>query len=502
MPPIPSLFIAMHEIELKFQIPQARRPALRRTVAVRGSVRTRLKAQYHDTPDRLLARHGFALRLRLEGDRWVQTLKGGGDGLMQRLEHNAEVASPQEGDPCVDPGRHDGSPAGRALRALLDGAGASASDLVLQYRTDILRTHRVLRHGAARIELALDEGEITGGRDGRVEVHEIELELVEGPPAALLDLASQWVRRDGLWLDVRTKAERGDRLAREMTGGLPVQARPLALERSMSPPQARVAMLRNVLQHVLPNASELGGGSGTPEHLHQLRVGLRRLRAVLRELGPFDGGQAVEEEAAALFGALGAARDWDVLSTQWAPRLLRAGAPALRPVEDGFQDVGQRVCAESTQLLWLAALRLTLSDGGGSEETPDVALRPWVRQRLWRLHRRLVEDAGRFERLDLAEQHRVRKRIKRLRYVFELTQSLHPRKSVPPYLAALQRAQDALGVFNDLCVAEAAYQAQAETEPQAWLAVGWLRAHGERAVRRSARALRALARTPVGWERT
>ena len=86
----------MHEIVLKLQVPAARRGAVDAAVAgTSPAPRLRLQAAYHDTPERTLAAAGLALRLRREGRQWVQTLKGRGDGLMQRLEH--EVTLPVQG---------------------------------------------------------------------------------------------------------------------------------------------------------------------------------------------------------------------------------------------------------------------------------------------------------------------------------------------------------------------------------------------------------------------
>ena len=38
------------------------------------------------------------------------------------------------------------------------------------------------------------------------------------------------------------------------------------------------------LQQVLGNSSEIAEGTGTEEHVHQLRIGLRRLRTALRQM--------------------------------------------------------------------------------------------------------------------------------------------------------------------------------------------------------------------------
>lgn len=68
--------------------------------------------------------------------------------------------------------------------------------------------------------------------------------------------------------------------------GPPVKARPPVLTHDMSGHAVAQAAVCAALDKVLGNASEVGAGSGDEEHVHQLRIGLRRLRTALRELGP------------------------------------------------------------------------------------------------------------------------------------------------------------------------------------------------------------------------
>ncbi len=241
----------MHETELKFQIPPAARGLVARAAAGGRARRTRLQAVYVDTPDRRLAGAGLALRLRREGAVWVQTLKGRGDGLAARLEHECTLGAGPE--PALDATRHAASDVGRRLLALL----ADGTPLQAVYRTDIQRTHRLLRRGAARLELAHDRGVITAA--GRtLAVEELELELKAGTPAALAAEAARWVRRYGLWWDVRTKSERGHRLAQGLDR-VPARDAPGPLERA------------------LLNGAELAEGLGDATHASAWRAALQVL---------------------------------------------------------------------------------------------------------------------------------------------------------------------------------------------------------------------------------
>src|SRR3954468_6887637 len=110
-------WIPMHEIELKFQIPEARFASLRRDFLQGPTEAVRMQAHYFDTADGLLARHEIALRLRLEGTQWVQTLKASGAHGVSRLEPNAPLPADAAGDaaPALDIDRHRGSPAHQRL---------------------------------------------------------------------------------------------------------------------------------------------------------------------------------------------------------------------------------------------------------------------------------------------------------------------------------------------------------------------------------------------------
>ncbi|MBU6261286.1 MAG: CYTH domain-containing protein, partial [Burkholderiales bacterium] len=195
------------EIELKFRVPAARRAALAAEMARGRCERLSLAALYLDTPDRRLARAGIAWRLRREGRRWVQTLKGAVAGSLARFEHEVERPAASR-----DAWLHAGTEVGERLIAILDAARAEGLEPEIRFRTEVRRCARRLRSGGAVIEVALDEGRLFAGA-ASARILEVEFELVSGRPAALLALAERWRRRHGLVYDPCTKAERGDRLA-------------------------------------------------------------------------------------------------------------------------------------------------------------------------------------------------------------------------------------------------------------------------------------------------
>jgi triphosphatase len=466
-------------------VPAAARERLRRAVATGSAVVTRLQAVYVDTADDRLAAAAMALRLRKEGRSWVQTLKGRGDGMMQRLEHELRLP-PQRGLPVVDTARHAGTAAGARLDALLaDGAPLTP----------------VYRSGGAVVEIAFDEGRIVAGALA-LPVCEIEFELISGPPQALLALAARWVERHGLWLDVRSKSERGHRLARGLGAPPAVRATPLALDAHLTPAAAFSAMLQGALAQWLPNAAEVADGGAEAEHLHQLRVALRRLRSALRL---FAGWSAEPMAALALearlrepFARLGATRDLDALEAGLLPALRAAGGPQLSLPVAAIEDPSAIVREPALTLAALEALRLSLPGQAAALSAVETGpgLQTAARVLMKKSFRRAMSDAGAFETVEVALQHRIRKRLKRLRYGAEFVQPLLPGRDSRRTLALLRKALDRLGDYNDVLVAEHHFTAMLDTDPRAWFALGWLAARRTVLMRAAARALRKLAGAP------
>ena len=504
------------EIEFKFRIPADRLKAVEAAVRRAPVQRTRLQARYFDTADGTLAGHGAVLRLRKEGRRWVQTAKALGDGPLHRLEHNVDLGVARAGaSPVPDVRRHAGTPVGERLAQLLADA---KQPLAETYGTDIWRLTRRLRLQGAVVELALDTGTIAahppgGGAVRTAAVCELELELVSGRVEGLVALAHRWSRAHGLWFSTVSKAECGERLLAGVQTVPAVKATPPGFgaggEKPDGPAVQR-AVVAACLAQMLPNASEIAAGSEDTAQVHQLRIGIRRLRTALRELAALGSGfdPAWAAPLADVFQALGARRDGELLRQAMAPQLQQAGAPPidLPPDAAGAPSPGEAVRGAAFQtalvgLIGFTAQGLTRSADAPNEGVSPAEARRHLRARLRKLHGRLVRDGERFAALEAEARHGVRKRLKRLRYLAEFVAPLFDARRGAKYLDRLAPAQDALGRANDEQVALDAYRAAAERDPRAWFAVGWLAARQPAGVREGRRALRRIAEAPVFWKK-
>ncbi|MFZ5538726.1 MAG: CYTH domain-containing protein, partial [Pseudomonadota bacterium] len=162
------------EVELKLTVAAADLPRLRRRLERFGRARRmRLETIYYDTADGLLAAAGFALRIRRVGRRWIQTLKSeaGSSALARPGEGERALARPR-----LDRTRLAQTPAASLL--------APRVRLVEQFRTRFVRDTWIVDRDAARIEVALDVGEIIAG-DRADAIRELELELKSGAAETL-----------------------------------------------------------------------------------------------------------------------------------------------------------------------------------------------------------------------------------------------------------------------------------------------------------------------------
>ena len=495
----------MTEFELKFEIPPANLKSVAGAVLDGKATRQRLQASYFDTPDGVLATHGIMVRLRKEGRRWVQTAKGPTPDVLERLEHNANLPPQGAGAvPALDLSRHRGTPVGKAIGKALGLKGdENYPSLELLYGTDIQRISRQVTQGGSVVEIALDQGRVFANGQSQ-SICELEVELKKGSPSDALELAHEWCAAHGLWISTIAKSMKGQRLR----SAVPFGDATLAVAANYSRDASRSDMVRAVVQtclsQILPNASELASGSNHPDHVHQLRVGIRRLRTALRELGGLTAAIDPAWEAALVkaFRTLGAHRDNSYLALVLQPQLLAAGGPEIR-VDDANSDVpdaGETVRAPDFQAALLSLLGFVQREALEAVNKPG-ALKKAVSQRLGRLHKRALRDGKKFLELSEDHQHGVRKRLKRLRYLIEFSRPLFSAGKVKDMATALKPVQDALGQYNDELMALHAWRALAADDPNAWFGIGWLTARKQPNAKHCLKEIKAFADVKPFWRR-
>ncbi|MFZ4651918.1 MAG: CHAD domain-containing protein, partial [Rubrivivax sp.] len=115
-------------------------------------------------------------------------------------------------------------------------------------------------------------------------------------------------------------------------------------------------------------------------------------------------------------------------------------------------------------------------------------------------HRQVTRGGEAFEQLPEEEQHQLRKRLKRLRYLAELVGAMWAHKATLRYLHRLSPAQDALGHHHDVTVAAAKFLADAQQDPKSLFAAGYLKAHEAVTARQAHAALAQVTRARCFWK--
>ncbi|MES2483519.1 MAG: CHAD domain-containing protein [Pseudomonadota bacterium] len=471
------------ELEIRFEVPEGAWEALAQEMSGFDTHALALHATYADTPGRDLARAGVALRVRLEGDRRVQTLKSPGANALERLEDEVALGRAHDDQPWPAPdlNRHQSAAVQHVMRAALGlGSGEPLPAVAPVFEVKVRRRVRRIAHGTSVIELALDDGLLlASGR--RRPIRELELELVEGNTRDLVALARRWRERWGLWVRMTSKAVRGDSLASGGIAGPPVAAAVPRVTRKQDTSEFTAAVLRACLDQVMGNASEVAAGSAADDHIHQLRVGLRRLRTALRELPALASeGERFEPVLVTVFRGLGERRDRTHVLRRIQPLVEAAGGMPLRVPPDFDEgvdpvDLVRRGDFQDAMLGLLERAQEVRSD-------PRQPVRRTVRAHLQKLHDQVTREGRHFTRLSEERQHRVRKRLKRLRYLSEFVAPLYSAESVRHYLAGVKPAQEALGDYNDEVMAQSLYEELVGSDPGAQFGVDWLRSRrGEQA---------------------
>jgi triphosphatase len=169
---------------------------------------THMQATYYDTEDgRLLARRA-AFRIRLEGDRFMASIKARGKvsgGLHQRLEWSLAQEDDQPDMPAFSCSQLEESDSEGILQELVAAVGDSR--LLEVCRTEFDRMTLMLGYRDTLIEAAFDSGTLVA--DGRsLPLEELELELKEGDVRDLVDLGRELQSRFPLVPEGKSKYAR------------------------------------------------------------------------------------------------------------------------------------------------------------------------------------------------------------------------------------------------------------------------------------------------------
>ncbi|MCJ2070425.1 CHAD domain-containing protein [Methylobacterium sp. J-030] len=415
-----------------------------------------LVTTYFDTPKRDLHAAGLSLRVRATGGRHIQTVKAGaGDvGLFDRAEWEAEIA----GD-APDPGAW----AGTAAEAVLREADAPVERL---FSTVVMRREFPVTQGESRILVTLDEGRVESPA-GDAPLCEIELELKDGDPAELFQLAMALAETVPLRLSVHAKSAVGFGLIDGSSRSV-VKAAAIELPEDASAGEVFRRVARACLRHMRLNETAFLEGGQPPEALHQIRVSLRRLRSALSLFAPMLEGDlraaGFADEIKRVTEPFGHARNLDVFLGTTLPDLAveRPDAAGLEGLRERAESERERAYDGVLAILQNPQWRSLIIDFAGWVETGAWITQPaaaedgkdFAARVLDKARGRLKKRGRGLKHLDPHTRHRARIAAKKLRYGAEFFSGLYHKEKAQRRQAkfgdALSDLQDHLGALNDL----------------------------------------------------
>jgi len=458
------------EVELKLAIdprdvPTLRESSILRELRLKHTPRRSLVSVYYDTPRHSLARKGIMLRVRKIGNERLQCVKmnAAATSFFQRTELESPIRGnrpdlTQIADPDVR----------RMVRKR-----CARHDLARVFATNVERETWLLQLGQTQIECAIDRGVIASERK-KAPISEVELELKSGQAARIYELAHRLNAIVPLRIETKSKEARGYDLVEHAKLAAP-KAGPILINPPMSVRECLAAIAQPCIAHVLASAN-FAYKNNDPEGTHQLRVAIRRMRAafsIFHRAMPENYRLRLAVELQTFAQKLGAARDWDVLveetiasmpirlrrqrSTEHLIRIARV----KRAEGNKSAHASLRNPQYTEILLQLAswADRQFGSNGslpqGGKWEL-DVLAGPapgFAAEVMQKFHDKARKLGRKVRELDPPEIHKLRIRIKKLRYATDFLGGFWPNRRTQRYLAALKDLQEALGEFHDTTVA-------------------------------------------------
>jgi len=501
------------EFEIKLLFPPEKRKDIEKYLIENGGVRRQhLQAAYIDTSEFALMRSGIAFRLRKEGRQWIQTLKVSTPNIFERLEHNVSIPASGGTLPAWNVNLHQNHKAGKILKKIL--SKSNIKDLKVVYETDIWRRKALIQSESSCIEYALDCGFISSSTSSgliKASVEELEIEFKSGLPVDVVEHAKSVIQNYGAYIDVRSKSERGFLLASSLTASPPVKGKGISLKKTRSKSDIVRALVDGCLTQILSNQSVLNAEIASfAEYLHQLRIGLRRLKVALKYLEKND--VRVSEEGIndfkKVFSSLGQYRDNHFVTTTLNPILSSLGGPEIKL--NVLQDLpNPSIITRDTGfqlfLIELMSIGLSKSDAShnntlGKNSVNDVdQFKRGIEALLIDSFKFISVRAEQFSALEDEEIHTLRKKMKFLRYSLEFFKDFLSKKKYSKCYKSISESLEHFGLFNDICVCIHRIEGQTESDSNLLFALGWLKAERARVRIVCHKSAKNLIKTSVPW---
>lgn len=486
----------MQKIELKFQIPKDKRELIFKALQRKTVQHKTLKTQYLDSKQFDLSQHSILLKQRLENDEWLKTLQTLSLNPIQLFEMDADLVSIENKNQLVHDHKIKNIP-----EKIQKWITEIEAQLIVQFETEIERSTTLFNFQNSQIIVELDRG-FMHVNQAQFEIYEVKFKLKQGTIQDLISFILPRVKRYGLWLDTLSKIQQGFLLAQSIQQ-IPAQLQvPLYLDKNDTAEIALKKVIYNCLQHLLPNSTAIALQQFNSEHVHQARVAIRRLRSALKTFANWS--QHIDltwqSELTHLFRVLGTSRDLSMFYEEILPQLTAVNAPQLQ-LEAQPQHENHKI-SDAFKTLSFASLVLSLIQFSQQKthEQSTKSLEKNIAKNLEKLHRSIQSDAENYLNLEIEARHRTRKRLKRLRYSIEFISSLYDPHAVKNYLKTLKPAQESLGKYNDLIVAENLLKPYIPTQPEVWFALGWLAAKKQKALLQSQQDLLYFAQSKRFWK--
>jgi triphosphatase len=263
-------------------------------------------------------------------------------------------------------------------------------------------------------------------------------------------------------VDRKARSERSSHLA----GGdkpIAVHAEAVELSSTMTAQQAFNVIARSTLRHFSFNAEAVRKLDG--EAIHQMRVGLRRMRAAISlfdAILPASSTGTIKTELKWLTGELAPAREIDVFVKERIVPLRRASEPkrGIRAIEKRFSVRHRQAFLRARNALETPRYRKLLIDvlewlemrELAANAKSETSIEKFAGEAMHRRIRKARKQGRHLADLSAVERHKLRIKIKTIRYAVDFFRNLYPAQAqagLERLSGQLKKIQDALGALND-----------------------------------------------------